>query len=169
MRVQQDQAAVRQMTAEFADYLRSEVVFWPLGGSRDFPKLSLGSYWLARTRLTVAPAPELAVWNAQVDAQLAQWPAAAERKAQAEFPTRVRLWTRYLAEGHGRYATEVAQRVMAALLLARFPALAEGPEARRLADGEAVLRGRPAGPFVWEADLAPAFPAAEFWFLYRTR
>ncbi|MBP7694216.1 MAG: hypothetical protein KA764_20000 [Anaerolineales bacterium] len=169
MPVQSDLAAVRQMTAEFADYLRSEVVFWPLGGSRDFPKLSLGSYWLARTRLSVTPAPELAAWNAQVDAVLAQWPAAAERKAQAEFPTRARLWTTYLAEGHGRYATEAAQRAMAALLLARFPALADSPEARHLAEAEAALRAQPAGPFVWEAELAPAFPAAEFWFLYRAR
>ena len=59
MNTPRDLAALRQMTAELSEYLLSEVVLWPLGGSADYPKLSLGSYWLTRRRLSVSAEPAL--------------------------------------------------------------------------------------------------------------
>lgn len=168
MRFEQDLALLRQMTSELAEYLLADVLFWPLGGSAHYPKLSLGQYLLTRARLAAALQARAAPLNQQADGILAQWASAAERKASQELPTRVRLWETYLNERQGRYAVEVTQRAIAALLLGRFPGLGATPEARRLEALDASLRGQTAaGAFVWEADLQPAFPEAEFWFLYR--
>lgn len=169
MNTPRDLAALRQMTAELSEYLLSEVVLWPLGGSADYPKLSLGSYWLTRRRLSVSAEPALPALIAEGEAVLARWAATAERKAAAELPMRVNLWTAYLGERRGRYATEVTQRVIISVLWERYPALAETPAARQVVEVEAALRAQPAGAFVWEAALAPAFPEPEFWMLRRSR
>lgn len=170
MNVSKDQAALAAMTEQLEDYLLSDVEFWQLGGSSDFPRLSLGAYLLTRQRLTAAP-DQRAVINGlcqRGDATLAQWQSAAERKAAKELRTRVNLWQRYLDDLQGRYATEVAQRVMAALLLRQFPRLAATAEAVHLAALDARLQARTtAAGFVWASELQPAFPADDFWFLYR--
>lgn len=169
MSFERDFAALQQMAAELKDYLLSDVAFWPLGGSSHFPRLSLGRYLLTRARLAAdaGHAAEVANLERQGDQVLAQWPAAAERKAEQEFHTRLHLWETYLAERQGRYATEVAQRAMLALLLRRFPALAGTAAGQRLAALDTALKARlRPGAFVWEAGLEAAFPAEEFWFLY---
>lgn len=171
MNVAKDLAALREMTAQLSDYLLSDILFWQLSGSSDFPKLSLGSYWLVRQRLSADDQhhAEIERLNQQADAVLAQWRSTAERKATGELHARLNLWQRFLGDGQGRYATEVAQRAMMALLLRHFPALASSPEAQTLAALDAALRGRTeAGPFVWAPELQPAFPEGEFWFLYRS-
>ncbi|MGQ0601110.1 MAG: hypothetical protein ACT4QE_05365 [Anaerolineales bacterium] len=163
-----DLITLKQMTDELEEYLLSEVEFWPLSGSSDFPKLSLGTYLLARQRLTTAPVTaELTALREKGAAILEQWRSNAEKKAEKELHTRVRLWQNFVDEGRGRYATEVAQRTMAGLLLGAFPRLSQTPDGQRLAALDARVRGKyPADPFVWDADLQSAFPASEFWFLY---
>jgi hypothetical protein len=169
MNTNQDLAVLKRMTDELEEYLLSEVEFWPLSGSSEFPRLSLGAYLLVRQRLAASPpTPELAALREKGAAILGQWRANAEKKAEKELGTRVRLWQNFLDEGRGRYATEVAQRVMAALLMDAYPRLSATPDGQRLAALDAGVRGKyPAGPFVWDADLQPAFPDSEFWFLYR--
>lgn len=167
-----DLAALKQMTEALPEYLLAEVAFWPLGGSSDFPKLSLGSYALTRARLAASPAhaEAAAPLNQAADGVLARWASNAERKAAAELHTRVHLWGTYLGERHGRYATEVAHRAMLTLLLQRFPGLAANPDAQRLPALDAQLRAQStAGPFVWDPALQPAFPPDDFWYLYRTQ
>lgn len=167
MHIDHELAILRQMTHELHDYLLSEVEFWPLGGSSSYPRLSLGAYWLTRTRLSAFAEPRAAALNAAADAELTHWAATAERKAGAELATRVSLWEKYLADRRGRYATEVAQRVMAALLLQQYPGLAAAPAAQRLTALDQGLRALPPAAFVWEAELEPAFPADAFWCLRR--
>lgn len=169
MSFERDFAALQQMTAELKDYLLSDVAFWPLGGSSNFPRLSLGRYLLTRARLAAdaGRAAEVAGLELQADKVLAQWPAVAERKAEQEIHTRLHLWETYLAERQGRYVTEVAQRAMLALLLRRFPALSETAAGQRLAALDTALKARlRSGAFVWEAGLEAAFPEEAFWFLY---
>lgn len=172
MSFERDFAALQQMTAELKDYLLSDVAFWPLGGSSNFPRLSLGRYLLTRARLAAdaghaAQVAQVAELGRQADQVLAQWPAVAERKAEQEIHTRLHLWETYLAERQGRYATEVAQRAMLALLLRRFPALAETAASQRLAALDTALKARlRPGAFIWETGLEAAFPEKEYWFLY---
>ena len=169
MKFDKDLAAFQQMTAQLEEYLLSEVEFWPLGGSSSYPRLSLGEYLLVRRRLSLAPAtPELADLEAKGAAVLEHWRSNAAQKAEKELHTRVRLWQNFLDEGRGRYATEVAQRTMAGLLLHQFPRLTDTQSGQRLTMLDTRVRGSyPPGPFVWEAELQPAFPADEFWYLYR--
>jgi hypothetical protein len=167
MSFDKDIVTLRQMTAELEEYLLSEVEFWPLSGSSDLPRLSLGTYALTRQRLTAAPgSAELAGLIKQGEATLTRWRSNAEQKATRELHTRLRLWQNFLDEEHGRYATEVAQRVMMGLLITRYPRLHASADGERLATLDTRLRNRfPAGPFVWDTELQPAFPASEFWYL----
>jgi hypothetical protein len=169
MKFERDVAALQQMTGELQDYLLSDVMFWQLGGSSDFPKLSLGTYLLIRARLSARPSdPAVQALNQAGDAVLVQWSVTAERKAAAELHMRVDLWQAFLDEGQAHYATEVTQRAIAALLIRRFPHLAETADARRLAVLDERVKTRfPEGTFVWDAALQPAFPRDDFWFLYR--
>jgi hypothetical protein len=76
---------------------------------------------------------------------------------------------RDLREGAGlsRYDVDVAQRVMAQLLLERFPALERSEHAASLRASDAALRvAFVAGAFIWEAGLEPHFPPDGFWFLH---
>jgi hypothetical protein len=165
-----DLATLKAMTEQLEDYLLSDVEFWQLGGSSHFPKLSLGTYLLTRQRLRAAPDHQAEITDLcqRGDAVLAQWKAAAERKAAKELRTRLTLWQNYLDDWQGRYATEVAQRVMTALLLRQFPRLSTTPDALLLGALDARLQGRaPRAAFVWAPELQPAFPEDDFWFLYR--
>jgi hypothetical protein len=171
-----DLLVLKSMTADLEAYLLAETLFWQMGGPSDFPALSLGGYWLARTRLESLPGqqPERDALNQRGDTILAKWAVAAENKAARELRSRLNLWRAYLEECRDapracaeRYRNDVAQRVMAALLLRRFPRLADSAEAQRLPPLDAQLRARfKPGAFVWSAELMPAFPPDEFWFLY---
>jgi hypothetical protein len=150
-------------------YLLAEATFWPLGGA-NMPQLSLGQYLLTERKLS--DVAEAAPARASAEAALNQWRSAAERKAGVELKTRAGVWrdrVRDLREGAGlsRYDVDVAQRVMAQLLLERFPALERSEHAASLRASDAALRGAfVSGAFVWEAGLEPHFPPDSFWFLY---
>ncbi|MCS6910239.1 MAG: hypothetical protein NZM11_06690 [Anaerolineales bacterium] len=165
-----DLSALKAITEELEAYLLSDVEFWQLGGSSQFPKLSLGTYLLTRQRLLAAPdhRAEITALCQRGDAILAQWQTAAERKAAKELHMRLTLWQNYLDDWQGDYATEVAQRMMAALLLRRFPRLSTTPDAAHFNALDARLQGRTQkAAFVWAPELRPAFPEDDFWFLYR--
>jgi len=164
-----DRAALQLMTDDLEAYLLSEVDFWPLSGLRDYARLSLGIYSLTRQRLLAAPpSAKLTALNERGEATLAHWRTNAEKKAAKEMRMRVRLWSGFVDVGRGRYATEVAQRAMVGLLVSRYPRLRDLADGQRLATLDIRLRDKyPAGPFVWDAQLQPAFSADEFWYLYR--
>jgi hypothetical protein len=181
MSLHHDPATLRLMAAELPDYLLSDVLFWQMQASSDYPKLSLGLMWLIRAELE-ARAPQLPSAqfaavdkaNREIDVVLAKWPVAAEKKALQELRSRINLWKAFwddyvedpYAHAH-HYSDEVTQRVIAALLLHHFPRLADSTEAKRLAPLDAQLRALlKSGAFIWPAELEAAFPKDDFWFLY---
>lgn len=173
---------LKAMAAELPDYILAEVVFWPLSGPSDFPKLSLGLWLLTGARLqaaevTLTPPQRLERDHALMEAEtaLARWPVAAEKKAEKELRTRVNLWGAFLQESResasfeaaDNYASAATQRAIAALLLRRFPRLADSAETQRLIPLDAAMRARlRPGPFLWDAGWRGEFPQTEFWFLY---
>jgi hypothetical protein len=90
-----DLAVFRTMTEELPDYLLSDVLFWQMRAPSDYPKLSLRQMLLIRAHLR-AGSPGLSPAD---QTRLAEGPEA------------------------GTYAHQVSNRVIAALLLAEFPAL----------------------------------------------
>jgi len=181
MSLSHDPATLKLMAAELPDYLLSDVLFWQMQAPSDYPKLSLGLMLLIRTEIE-ARGPQLpsvqlaAVEQAgrDIDMALAQWPVAAEKKALQELRSRINLWKAfwddYLEDPYAHahhYPDEVTQRAIAALLLLRFPRLADAAEAKRLLSLDTQLRALlRSGGFIWPDELQAAFPKDEFWFLY---
>jgi hypothetical protein len=181
MSLSHDPALLKLMAAELPDYLLSDVLFWQMQAPSDYPKLSLGPMLLVRAELEArrpqlppAQAAEVEKAGREIDVTLARWPVAAEKKALQELRSRVNLWKAfwddYLEDPYAHahhYADEITQRAIAALLLQRFPRLADSTEARRLTPLDTQLRGLlKSGAFIWPVELQAAFPKDEFWFLY---
>ncbi len=167
--------------ADLESYLQSPELFWnldvaPPAGEPAYPPLTVGNLLLARQRLQRPLPPALDARRQALEQRLqhliAEWRANWRQKAAKELEMRARLWAQYMDEcAHSQaeaayYPNEVRNRVLADLLQhegeADLPAAAD-----LLAYADARLRAHfQPGPFVWEPDLAPAFPAERFWYLH---
>jgi hypothetical protein len=176
-----DHTTLKLMASELTDYLMSDVLFWQMQAPSDVPKLSLGLLLLirvqldgSRSELSPAQLTEVEQANRETDAVFAKWPVAAEKKAIQELRSRINLWQAYWEDyiedpyKHAlHYSDEITQRVIAALLLLRFPRLADSSEAKRLVSLDAQLRGLlKSSAFIWPEETEAVFPQSGFWFLY---
>jgi hypothetical protein len=182
-RLAQDATVLAAFAGQMAEYLDSDILFWPAprGG---MPMLTLGGYLLREHRLAALKellAPEQ---RAQVDAAVFQFNQALadrvvrfETKAHHELEARLRQWEEYLKDMDrgtfdrgSNYDTAVETRAMIEALLNRLsmpPYRAEGRPTQHLAMLDTRLRGRwRPGEFVWPAAWAAAYPQAEYWWLY---
>jgi hypothetical protein len=170
---------------ELEAYLLASEIYWPLAqpkGLAALPRLTVGSLLLALRRLSAVevdlPAPQavrLTRARARIETQRLRWTAAIGTKMALEMRARSNLWRAYLDDlsdsprpNAELFPTEVRQRAMLQLV-ATAPELDPLPvEVRFALQGfDARLRGMfVAGAFVWEEQLAPAFPPPEYWFLY---
>lgn len=147
------------------DYLLSDELFWPVGGSQ---QLTPGNLLFAITYLQGAGQLPAGATQ-QLAALQTEWRKAWEKKTAREFDARLRQWTQFLEEWREQprrqvdyYATEVRLRALLDLL-------AETADQRaQLAGPDAQLRALTiAGDFVWQAEAANSFPADQYWYLYR--
>ena len=132
-RLAQDVAALGAMAGQMAEYLDSDILFWPLGHN-NMPMLTLGGYLLREHRLLALANLLTPEQRAQVDAAVFQFNQALadrvvrfEAKAHHELEARLRQWTETLKEmEHGtlqrssNYATVVETRAMIHALLDRL-------------------------------------------------
>lgn len=175
---EQDLAFFQAGIQELTDYLLSGELYWPLSlGAANLPRLTIGGLLLARTRLrahSISPAAQgdLATLEGQMNAVRTKWRSAWERKAGREVRARLDLWRNYLSdyrdspEGHAHaYPHEVQWRVILQLLSSEF--VLPPKELETLSNLDAIVKFHwlPGG-FIWEADLATAFPQPDYWFLY---
>ncbi|MEZ0394962.1 MAG: hypothetical protein ABWK53_00805 [Anaerolineales bacterium] len=174
---QQDWAFFEAGVQELPGYLLSDELFWPLSGPVNLPRLTIGGLLLARARLYGWAAGEdeqssLQQKAAELEATRQRWRSAWERKAAREVGARFDLWRNYLqeyraapAEQADAYPRQVRWRVMLHLLLAEL--LETPPQAQALSDLDHLLRRHfLPGAFVWESELAAAFPAEPYWYLH---
>ncbi len=182
-RLAQDAAVLGAMAGQMAEYLDSEILFWPLGRS-NMPMLTLGGYLLREHRLLALPELLTDEQRTQVDAAVFQFNQALadrvvrfEAKAHHELEARLRQWEEYLKEAeHGmlqrssNYSTVVETRTMIHALLDRLslpPYRVESRPSQHLTLLDTRLQGRwQPGDFVWPAAWQPAYPRAEYWWLY---
>lgn len=170
-----------KMADELKDYLLAEPIFWQMQAPSSFPKLSLGLLLLTLARLEAVNArlsqEQRATHNAtarQVEATLGSWQVAAEKKAERELRTRVNLWKQFWDDCSEnprtcaeQYPHDVVQRVIAGLLLYKYPRVADSAAARSLEALDRLARGQLMGKeFVWASELQEGFPQAEHWYLY---
>ncbi len=181
MSVDSDLSTLHAFLKDFEQYLKSDVVFWTVGS--DMPALTIGGLLFLRrtlstrrTQLSPAQSVEFDRLESQADALFQPWPVNIERKVVREISSRLNVWASAIEEGidhptsfADNYAHSVNNRVYLSLLLPLVATLPEAdPHRRRLSVLDARLRNvLIAGDFVWDGALTAAFPAAEFWFLYR--
>ncbi len=169
---------------ELKDYLLSNDIYRPMiisasAGERPYPPLTIGNLLIARQRLSIsAQSGKSATRWRSLDIALKglcqTWRVAWEHKAGLEFGARLTLWRNYLEEYRqsppehsSRYSYEVERRVMLELLREEAMESLAVEQVEMLAGLDKLLRSMlVASEFIWDADLAPAFPARKYWYLY---
>lgn len=176
-----DLVILEAMAAEMDDYLRSDVLFWPLAEG-DLPRLTLGSYLMREHRLLeledlldMGAQEQLHEAIHEFHEALEDKIVRSEQKAHEELGARVRQWQEYLREirrgvGAAYYASAVDTRAMLAALIAQlrvnpYELDEEYPNKVALLDRELSRHWEP-GEFVWPVEWKPAYPKEEYWWLY---
>ncbi len=173
----QDRAYLQMGVKELEAYLLSDELYWPLAGKSELPRLTLGGLLLAQRRLAVrldslADQAELKSLEAHMAAIGSKWSVAWERKASREVQNRFNLWRDFLDEyqhSPDRNAADYPSRVQGRVMIHLLGELISPrpPEFAALQELDARLRSAwIAGEFIWEHDLAAAFPESEYWYLY---
>lgn len=166
---------------ELQAYLLSHEIYWSLGlaspaRERPYPQMTLGWLLLAHYRAAGWPqgktSPQLASLTHQLETTRAKWHTAWHKKAAQEFSSRLKLWANYLNDYRAdkthahQYAYESQRRVLLHLLENEAGELPSA-ESDLLKGMDSYLRAvLHSGDFVWEPDLASAFPKEEYWYLY---
>jgi hypothetical protein len=165
------------------NFLLASEIYWPIGvgapeGEAPYPQLTLGGLLLAQARATVkALSPVEQRQLDQVSERMGEirrlWRAAWATKASGELRGRLVQWRNFLEDyrenrqaNDDRFRYEVFRRVIIELLLPDAEALTSA-ESEMLDSLDGLLKAvlKPAG-FIWEAELASAFPKQPYWFLY---
>lgn len=177
-----DWAFVKAAAASLENYLLSPQLYWPLSlssgrsASGGIDRLTIGNLLLIMKRLEALPQAqpgELEALARQMHQVQQRWPANWSRKVGQEFTARLRLWQDYLNElfsDVSGYASGYANAVRWRTILLLIQDDVENPgagQASLLAVLDRQLKAAAApGPFVWDAQVQPAFPPGCYWFLY---
>ena len=175
--VRQDQVFFREAAAVLKEYLLGEPLFWPItglparGAEFQLDRLTPGNLRLVQARLAARGCP-MDDLNAQVTAVTAEWQTAWRRKCSQEWTRRLADWMSFLDEAlrpggvHAQeYHFKVRWRVILELIRADAALGGALGGALTAVDQRLATRFQP-GDFIWDPELAPAFPAPQFWFLY---
>ncbi len=163
------------------DYLESPETYWnlgiapPPGEDRPYPQMSLGNVLFALQRLQRPLEPVIEARRERIaqrlDALRQKHPVLWNTKANREAQMRARLWAQYIdelaeeASARAYYPSEVRHRAVLEVLYDHAEIEGEVQALQAHADRRLQTRWEP-GPFVWEEEVAPAFPKDRFWFLY---
>lgn len=164
-------------------YLLSRDLYWLPGisakpGESPYSTLTPGNLLLALKRaeaLTTSPLEkmEFQKQRSRFEEIHNRWLSAWRSKCQQDFRNRLTLWTTFLEElfddpevNQDRYPFEVTRRVLLNLLLPHLLNLATAEEQLLLLADKRLKANWLRGDFVWESDLASAFPEVDYWFLY---
>jgi hypothetical protein len=173
------------MSVEMADYLDSDVMFWPMSGKGNtMPMLTLGGYLMREHRLLALTDQLDEMEVERLDATVERFNQALENrivrfeaKANDELQARLRQWQEYLrdldhgsADKNSNYSTSVETRAMIDALINRLemPPYKLGERSvKHLVALDNGLRNRwQTGAFVWPDSWQPAYPSGEYWWLY---
>ena len=181
-KLEQDLAVLVAMAAQMDDYLKSDVLFWKMGQG-GMPMLTLGGYLMRQYRLLALSDLLSATKQAEMETAVSQFNATLvekivrfETKAHTELEARIRQFEAYLRDLRNRqatgvnYRTAVEPRVMITALIdklrmAPYQLDCQLPERIEISDRNLRQRWVP-GDFIWAESWQPAYPQAEFWWLY---
>ena len=165
---------------ELKTYLLSETLYWMITLPGEQASLTPGQLLLATKRLEYAGLPvdksnQLVQALAQWQAVRQQWLSAWRRKAEKELEERFKRFELNLAEWQemaGRQDATIynllRERALIEVLVQDLQAdMHENILAGLKRDDEWLASLTTDAPFIWEPQIAEAFPETTFWFLYR--
>ena len=180
-KLQHDLRILEAMAAEMPDYLRSEVLFWPMVPS-GLPKLTLGGYLMRQHRLLALQDLLNEEEKGQLDTAVLTFNITThekivrvEERSHTELEARIRQWAEALKEFKGvsslsYYRTAVDTRLMIALLVNKlqtspFQLNPRLPPQVQLLDRNLSNKWQ-SGDFIWSPEWQPAYPRTDYWWLY---
>ncbi|HET6442995.1 MAG TPA: hypothetical protein VFI27_00300 [candidate division Zixibacteria bacterium] len=178
-----DLEILEAMASEMDQYLQSQALFWPMmnGG---LPRLTIGGYLMRQHRLTSLRDQLDANDKVRLEAAVGQFNEALvekivrfEERAHQEIHARLRQWGEYLKELHDSklgigdyYISHVQTRLMITSLIHKLeeqPYELDSRVFEQLAVYDNILRNYwVPGSFIWADEWKPAYPEAEYWWLY---
>ena len=168
---EEDHRFLLSAAAELIDYLSSSILEWNLRDSRLV--LTPGRLLLTIRRLTALRDNDSQILkavnstNALIRTRNLLW----QRKVNLEIPVRLRVWENALLdfseEGLDKsYSAQVIHRVILRLLEEDSPDQFGYFIDRLETLDERLRKIIESGDFIWDGELAEAFPRGDFWFLY---
>ncbi|MBN1316842.1 MAG: hypothetical protein JXA42_15290 [Anaerolineales bacterium] len=181
-----DLAVVEAMIAELENYLKSDVLYWQLSPASQIspppPMLTIGGCLFRIHRLQNLP--EMLMDDRKIRLQgvaaeyqeiVTNWAAHVVKKIQRETNARLNSWNWFVEDCNARktsciqyYPTEAELRTLIHLLLKEGDRFGEVEKEKETLAGmdTRFRRWFQPGVFVWRAELEPAYPKSEFWWLY---
>ena len=180
-KLQKDLVALEAMASEMDEYLKSDVLFWPLAHG-DLPRLTLGGYLMRQHRLLglrdLLSMQEQDRLHRAINSYykaLEEKVVRFENKAHEELGARLRQWQTYLGEvkqgtGAAYYESAVEPRAMIEALTAQlrvqpYKLQPDVPQKLALLDRQLRQVWEP-GDFIWPQEWQPAYPREKYWWLY---
>lgn len=174
-KLQTDLRILEAIAESMPRYLESDIIFGQAMAEKVTP--TIGGYLIRQHRLTALQESLLNQTEQnrlnkaiqQVEQSRQRQASQFEFKAQKELGARVRHWQRILPEllsdfSPAYYRTEVEKRLMITLLSAYCDVK---PFAKTVDDLDDQLRKQwQAGSLVWDKAWEPAYPSAQYWWLY---
>jgi hypothetical protein len=178
-----DLAVMKAMVDHLERYLASDANRWDMG-TAGMPPMTLGGILMRRARLaavtdrlTLGQRQMRDDMNRRVDDALVESVVRFEARAHDELHARLREWTNYLRDLPSRsaaqpeiYAYVADTRVVIGVLMDKLREAPYQLQSNIPTDVAALDRRLRScwddGPFIWPAAWAPAYPAAEHWYLY---
>jgi len=182
-KLREDLKILEAMAAEMDEYLRSQVLFWPMSQS-NLPRLTIGGYLMRQHRLqqlsTMLSDSELTRRDKAVEIfnqSLVEKVVRFEDRAHQDAHARLRQWGEYLKELNDRnlaaadfYQAHVQTRAMIAALITKLempPYELDERVPSQLETYDRVLRNFwHRGDFVWPEEWQAAYPQTGYWWLY---
>lgn len=166
---------------DLGDYLDGDTLFYPNGPR--VPDLTLGGWFMRQHRLlylrdmlTQDEQNRLQQLSTTAQTIFNNRIVRTEQKMHRELESRLRQWTEYLRDlredgaAFSWYGTAVEARVMLAALLEQLqlpPYQLNSPIPKRLTGIDGLFQARWVhGDFVWDKTWQPAYPKADYWYLY---
>lgn len=182
-KLKQDLHIAEAMASEMDEYLRSQVLFWPLSQA-NLPRLTIGGYLMRQHRLLTLGHllndneitrrdGAVVTYNLSLEEKVVRF----EERAHQELHARLRQWGEYLKELHDRnlsvadfYHAHIQTRAMINELIFKLklpPYEFDDQIETQLATYDRVLSNywQP-GDFVWPDGWQAAYPKSDYWWLY---
>jgi len=165
------------------EYLQSSELYWSIGinaeaGQTPYPQMTLGGllFYFQQAKayqLSGQQQAELSQLEARLNSIRSRWRAAWGKKATHAFRARLKLWSNFLEDyrqnpgaNADRYHYEVTRRVQLYLLQPDADDRYEAEDQLLIGLDEYLKAVFISNGFIWEQQLAAAFPPDPYWYLY---